>query len=145
MVTGPEKWPEHLNARRVSPGRWSGHDNRTHDFQPITVGVITASILVGAIFGALVVGPLSDRVGRRRVIQLAGLIFVLGPLISIIPMENILPTLVAGRFIVGLAVGFASTASPMYLSEMSFFALSIGPIVWLMIAAFSPACCEERA
>ena len=42
------------------------------------IGWITSSVMLGAIFGGALAGQLSDRLGRRKMILLSALIFVVG-------------------------------------------------------------------
>src|SRR5690625_382330 len=42
------------------------------------IGWITSSILLGAIFGGIMAGQLSDRLGRRKMILISAVIFVIG-------------------------------------------------------------------
>jgi len=84
---------------------------------PTMQGVVVAIALAGAAVGAAIVGYLSDRAGRRRVILGAGLLFILGAVIS--AMAPGVAVLVIGRFFVGLAIGVASMLTPLYLAEIS--------------------------
>ena len=72
---------------------------------------------LGAALGAAAAGYLSDRIGRRRVILGAGLLFIAGAVIS--AAANDLITLLVGRLFVGLAIGVASMLAPLYLAEIS--------------------------
>lgn len=89
------------------------------DFQvtPFLQGVIVSSLLVGAMVGAMLCGPLSDRYGRRVVILIAAIIFALGALVSAFAPGVFI--LVVGRVILGLAVGMASVVVPLYIAEMA--------------------------
>ena len=62
-------------------------------------------------------GYLSDRIGRRRVILTAGLLFIAGAIVSAIAQE--VTILLIGQFLVGLAIGVASMLTPLYLAEIS--------------------------
>lgn len=70
---------------------------------------------------ALLVSPLSsvlaDRLGRRRVILVADILFVLGSAIQ--AGSSTVAAMVAGRAVVGAAVGAASFVVPLYLAELS--------------------------
>lgn len=70
---------------------------------------------------ALLVSPLSsvlaDRLGRRRVILVADVLFVLGSALQ--AGCSSVSAMVAGRAVVGAAVGAASFVVPLYLAEMS--------------------------
>jgi SP family myo-inositol transporter-like MFS transporter 13 len=79
--------------------------------------LIVSLALLGAFFGALIAGPLSDKFGRRPILILADLLFALGAAIMAFA-ENI-PTVMAGRVILGLAIGTSSMVEPVYLSEVS--------------------------
>jgi major inositol transporter-like SP family MFS transporter len=80
---------------------------------PFTEGLVTSSLLLGAIVG----GRLSDRRGRRRNILLLAVIFLIGTLgCTLAPTTAVM---VISRFILGLAVGGASVTVPTYLAEVS--------------------------
>ncbi|WP_266075248.1 sugar porter family MFS transporter [Haladaptatus caseinilyticus] len=90
---------------------------RTFELSPAMQEVVVSATLVGAILGAAVGGRLADRLGRRRLmITGAGVFFVGSLLMGLAP--NV-PWLVAGRFVVGVAIGVASMAGPLYISEIA--------------------------
>jgi sugar porter (SP) family MFS transporter len=79
--------------------------------------VITSWVTLGAMVGALVAGALADRLGRRRTIIAAALLFVVGALgESLAPATGVL---VVGRLVVGFGVGVASVAAPLYAAELA--------------------------
>jgi SP family galactose:H+ symporter-like MFS transporter len=79
--------------------------------------IITTSVLVGAIFGCITSGRLSDLFGRKKVIIFISLIFALGTVLSgSAPSVN---ALMVGRLIIGYAIGVASFVVPLYISEVS--------------------------
>jgi MFS transporter, SP family, galactose:H+ symporter len=91
----------------------------TKDFDlPTRLQAFTISVvLVGCMVGALVAGSIADRVGRRRTLLLAGIIFLIGALGSAFaPTEAIL---LAARLVVGLGIGFSSVVAPLYISEVA--------------------------
>ncbi len=78
---------------------------------------IVSALLWGAVFGTLISGILSSRLGRRRTILVSAVIFVIGSLCcAVAPNEHVL---IAARFFLGIAVGVASFTAPLYLSEIS--------------------------
>jgi sugar porter (SP) family MFS transporter len=84
---------------------------------PTMQGVVVSIALAGATIGAALVGYLSDRAGRRRVILGAALLFIVGAIISAVAQGVVV--LVIGRFFVGLAIGVASMLTPLYLAEIA--------------------------
>ena len=90
---------------------------RDFALSPTGVEFVIGSVLVGALFGAVVGGTLADRFGRRRVIIAAAALFVAGALGT--ALAPTLAWLVAGRLVVGIAIGIASFTTPLYISEVS--------------------------
>ena len=85
----------------------------------LQLGVVISSLIFAAAIGALVGGKISDAIGRRTTIIVLAVMFFVGVLIVVFsPGFGIL---VAGRIILGLAVGGASTVVPVYLAELAPF------------------------
>jgi SP family galactose:H+ symporter-like MFS transporter len=81
------------------------------------VGAVVSAVLLGAVIGAAFGGDLADHIGRRKVIILAAIIFVVGAVgTSLAPDVSLL---ILGRVIVGIAIGVASITAPLYISEVS--------------------------
>lgn len=80
-------------------------------------GFVTASVLLGAVLGAAIIGPMSDKLGRKKLLLLASIIFFVGALGS--AFANGYEMLVISRVILGVAVGAASALIPTYLSELA--------------------------
>ena len=74
-------------------------------------------MLIGAILGSGFSGPSSDKLGRRRVVFIIAIIYIVGALV--LALAPNLTTLVLGRFIIGIAVGGSTAIVPVYLSEMA--------------------------
>ncbi|MGH9583225.1 MAG: sugar porter family MFS transporter [Bryobacteraceae bacterium] len=77
----------------------------------------TSSLLFGCIFGSGMVGWLTDRLGRRRVLMLAGLGFAFSAIGAAVPHS--LTQFVAARFIGGIAIGAGSVLAPLYIAEVA--------------------------
>lgn len=90
-----------------------------NDFKlsPFLQGAIVAGLLLGAMIGAAFAGRLSDVLGRRRLIIIAAVVFIAGALVC--AFAPTVAVLVAGRVILGLAVGSAALVVPLYLSEIA--------------------------
>ena len=83
----------------------------------VTEGLVASSLVFGAAFGALVGGRLADAYGRRRMIIVLSMVFLLGTLgTSFAPDVTVM---VAARLVLGLAVGGASVMVPIFLAELS--------------------------
>lgn len=80
-------------------------------------GWAASSVLVGCMFGALLGGPLGDRIGRKPSLLLCALLFALSSLASAIP--ETLGQFAWARFAGGMAIGAASILSPIYIAEVS--------------------------
>ncbi|GGZ46244.1 sugar porter family MFS transporter [Streptomyces bluensis] len=84
---------------------------------PVTEGMVTSSLLLGAALGAVTGGRLSDARGRRRTILTLAVLFFVGALgCTLAPTTAVM---VVARFVLGLAVGGASVTVPVYLAEVS--------------------------
>lgn len=80
-------------------------------------GFITSSVLIGSCAGALSIGALSDRFGRKKLLILAAILFLLGS--GMCAGSTGFLMMVVARIILGLAVGAASSLTPAYLAELA--------------------------
>ncbi|MDQ3302060.1 MAG: sugar porter family MFS transporter [Actinomycetota bacterium] len=87
------------------------------DLNAFYQGLVVSSLLLGAMAGAGVAGPLSDRLGRRRIILIAAIVFSVGAIgAALAPNVGVL---VLFRIVLGVAVGAAALIVPLYLSEVA--------------------------
>ena len=78
--------------------------------------IVVSAVLVGAILGASLGGALTDRFGRRSLIIVAGLVFIVSSLGTALSPSVL--WLIAARVVSGVAIGLASFISPMYIAEL---------------------------
>ncbi|MGI5163049.1 sugar porter family MFS transporter [Spirillospora sp. CA-253888] len=83
----------------------------------VVVGFVVSSALLGCAVGAWFAGPLADRFGRIRVMQVAALLFVVSSLGSALAFNAW--DLTFWRLVGGLAVGAASVIAPAYIAEIA--------------------------
>jgi MFS transporter, SP family, sugar:H+ symporter len=81
------------------------------------LGFTVGSLLIGCFVGAFFAGTLADRLGRRNVMRLAALLFLIGALVQGFSHAQWL--FVLARIMGGMAVGAASVLSPAYISEVA--------------------------
>ena len=80
------------------------------------LGFTVGSLLIGCFIGAFFAGTLADRMGRRNVMRLAAILFLVGALIQ--GFAHSQGIFVMARILGGMAVGAASVLSPAYISEV---------------------------
>ncbi len=80
-------------------------------------GFNVGAILIGCAVGAFAAGRLADRLGRRTVMMIAAVLFVLSAIGT--GAANSSMVFIIARFIGGLGVGAASVLSPVYISEVT--------------------------
>ena len=80
-------------------------------------GWAAASALIGCMIGVSIAGLLSDRFGRKKVLILSAVFFLVSALGTAFP-ETIAQFIIF-RIIGGIGVGAASITSPMYIAEIS--------------------------
>lgn len=83
----------------------------------IDTGFNVASILLGCAAGAFSAARLADIMGRRNVMMIAALLFILSAIGT--GAAHTSSVFVAARLLGGLAVGAASVLSPAYISEVT--------------------------
>lgn len=82
---------------------------------PLVRGFMTAAVPLGALVAASVAGRITDRFGRRRVLMAAAALFAVGALIA--ASITAVWMLVAARLVLGVAIGVAAVAAPLYIAE----------------------------
>lgn len=80
-------------------------------------GWMVSVLVLGAMFGSFVNGPIADRFSRRWSLLVANIVFLIGSIIQA-AAQNV-PMIFVGRFIAGLAIGQLSMVVPLYLSELA--------------------------
>jgi len=83
---------------------------------PDVVGLIGASLVFGAVFGAGLGGPVADRLGRKKLMLADMIIIATGAATS--ALANGFPLLFIGQLLVGVGVGVDFPASSSYVSEV---------------------------
>ncbi len=105
-------------------------------------GWATSSALFGCAIGAIFAGTMSDRIGRKKVLIISAILFLISAIGSAIPKElteflltgyplfgegyrlglpdsSVFPLFIDYRILGGLGVGAASMTSPMYIAEIA--------------------------
>lgn len=83
----------------------------------VMTGWAVSSALLGCIIGAIGIGKPGDIYGRREMLKLSAMLFLLSAIgTGLAPEIN---SFILFRFIGGLAVGAASVLSPIYISEIA--------------------------
>lgn len=79
--------------------------------------VVVSITIMGAWMLSLMAGSLSERHGRKTVILGASIVFTIGSVIMGVAWSKWV--LLFGRLTVGVAIGLASTVTPMYIAELA--------------------------
>lgn len=81
-----------------------------------TAGLLSAAAILGAVFGAGLLGPLGDKVGRRRIFRFDLILFVVFSLACIVAWD--IWSLIFFRFMLGVAIGLDYPIAASYLAEI---------------------------
>lgn len=81
------------------------------------IGWANSCALVGCFAGSLVAGPLSDKMGRKKALAAAALLFAVSSVFT--GWAHHFSSFIAWRITGGLAIGLASNVSPTYIAEIS--------------------------
>jgi MFS transporter, SP family, solute carrier family 2 (myo-inositol transporter), member 13 len=101
---------------------------------------IVAAVLLGSVISTLFAGLLSDWMGRRSLMIVSGLMFVIS--IPVIALSAGYGSLVAGRLLQGVSAGFIGVVVPLYLAEClsaSSRGKGTGIFQWLLTAGIVAA------
>lgn len=80
-------------------------------------GLVTSSLLFGAIFGSLFAGPIADKYGRKKALILMAIISFIFRFGCVFAFTSSM--MISFRFILGISIGGISVIVPMYLAEMA--------------------------
>jgi MFS transporter, SP family, solute carrier family 2 (myo-inositol transporter), member 13 len=94
-----------------------GTDLSHRDLTNLDKGLITSCTSAFALIASPIAGVLADRIGRKNIIVIADLLFVIGALWQ--AYTSTVAGMILGRSIVGLAIGAASLITPLYISELA--------------------------
>ena len=81
------------------------------------LGFTVGSLLIGCFIGAFFAGTLADSMGRRNVMRLSAVLFLIGAITQGLAHSQMV--FVIARIAGGMAVGAASVLSPAYISEVA--------------------------
>ena len=94
-----------------------GSIEREFQLSKIEVGWSVSSLALTATFAMMVAGPISDRLGRRRVLKVAAVLFAVSAVASALAPTFL--ALVVARMVGGFGVGAALIIAPMYIAELA--------------------------
>eukprot|EP00117_Sycon_ciliatum_P006274 scpid56085/ scgid4328/ Facilitated trehalose transporter Tret1 len=75
-----------------------------------------SAVFLGAFSGGLIGGPMAGYAGRKPSLMIGNLLFIIGWIL--IACARSLASLIAGRVVIGLAVGISVLVNPIYLAEV---------------------------
>ena len=87
------------------------------DLSKIELGWAVSSLTLTATLAMMIAGPLSDRIGRRKVLFLAAILYAVSAIAS--ALAPTFAVLVIARMIGGLGVGASLIIAPMYIAEIA--------------------------
>jgi MFS transporter, SP family, solute carrier family 2 (myo-inositol transporter), member 13 len=79
------------------------------------LSIVVAAVLMGTVISTLFAGVLSDRLGRKTVMILGGVLFAIS--IPIIALSHGYEPLILGRLCQGISAGLIGVVVPLYLAE----------------------------
>ena len=94
-----------------------GFIQEKYTLSPAMTGWAASCALVGCMAGAMLAGWLSDKLGRKKVLMIAGFAFAVSSIGILIPSG--IEYFIFFRFIGGIGIGIASILAPMYISEIA--------------------------
>lgn len=87
----------------------------TSGLNPGQISIIVAAVLLGSAISTLFAGLLADWLGRKTLMTISGICFVVS--IPIIAMSHGYSPLLLGRLLQGLSAGLVGVVVPLYLAE----------------------------
>lgn len=87
------------------------------DLDATEQSVVVSCLLLGAAFGGTFAGRVADTAGRRKVINWAAFLFVIGTTGS--ALATSMEMMISARVVLGLGVGAVSAVVPLYIGEIA--------------------------
>jgi SP family sugar porter-like MFS transporter len=84
---------------------------------PVMQGWVMGSAILGCLLGVMVSGGLSDRYGRKPLLTVAAIVFIVASYGT--GAVNTIQWFIFYRILGGIGIGIASNLSPMYIAEVS--------------------------
>jgi MFS transporter, SP family, galactose:H+ symporter len=81
------------------------------------LGGVTTAVLLGAVLGCLISGKITDMLGRKKIIIITSVVFIIGALLSGSAPD--VHFLIISRLFLGIGIGIASFSVPLYIAEIS--------------------------
>nr|WP_058305951.1 sugar porter family MFS transporter [Gracilibacillus massiliensis] len=92
-----------------------GYLQEIYNLSPAMEGWVISCVMIGGVTGVALSGFLSDRWGRKKLLMVSAIFFIISALGSAFAID--VTTLVLARILGGLGIGFASALSVTYISE----------------------------
>lgn len=90
--------------------------NHAFNLSSLGTGLNVGAILIGCAIGAFIAGRLADVIGRRAVMMIAAVLFIVSALAAGAAGSSVI--FILARIVGGLGVGAASVLAPVYISEV---------------------------
>ena len=94
--------------------------------------LIVSSVLLGAMLGSPASGRLTDRFGRRQLMLITSGLFIAGTIVAALATN--VYGIIAGRLLIGFAIGMGSYTAPLYIAEIAPFELRGGLVTLNQLA-----------
>lgn len=94
-----------------------GFLEKKFQLSPAMTGWAASSAIWGCVFGAMIAGYVSDRIGRKKTLLITAVLFCVSSIGAAFPES--LDQFVIARIIGGIGIGAASMLSPLYISEIA--------------------------
>jgi MFS family permease len=104
------------------------------------ISFVVAAVLLGSVISTLFAGMLSDWLGRKKMMAISGILFVIS--VPIIALSQGYWPLIIGRLLQGTSAGFIGVVIPLYLAECLSAAdrgKGTGIFQWLLTLGFVAA------
>jgi len=83
----------------------------------VSLGAAVSSIMIGCLIGAMVIGSLSDKYGRKLMLIISSILFMVSAIGC--GMAESLWLFITNRLVAGIGVGAVSVLAPIYISEIA--------------------------